>query len=77
VCEMERRFRIDLTEIEGYGEFHCPSCGEVISPDDYSGVTYRILDIKKKEDGTVKEITVQCGTCRSIICLDGFNVFPD
>jgi len=74
---MERRFRIDLTKIEGDGEFHCPSCGITISPDDYSGLTYSILDVKTKADGRVEEVIVQCGRCGSIISLDGFDAFQD
>jgi len=74
---MERRFRIDLTKIEGDGEIYCPACGITISPDDYSGVTYSILDVKTKADGRVEEVIVQCGNCRSIICLDGFHLPED
>jgi len=74
---MERRFRIDLTEIEGDGELYCPACGITISPDDYSELTYRILDVKTKVDGRVEEVIVQCGTCGSIICLDGFDLLED
>jgi len=74
---MERRFRIDLTKIEGDGEFNCPVCGITISPDDYSGLTYDILDVKTKADGTVEEVIVQCGRCGSTICLDGFDASQD
>jgi len=74
---MDRRFRIDLTEIEGDGEFHCPACGRTISPEDYSGLTYCILDVKTKADGRLEEVIVQCGTCGSIICLDGFDLLED
>ena len=74
---MDRRFRIDLREIEGDGEFHCPACGVTISPDDYSGLTYWILDVKTKIDGRVEEVIVQCGTCGIIICLDGIDLLED
>ena len=74
---MERIFKIDLTKIEGDGEFNCPYCGIRISPDDYSGFTYRILNVKMKIDGRVEEATVRCGTCGSIICLDGFGLLED
>ena len=74
---MERRFRIDLRRIEGDGEFYCPSCGTIISPDDYSELTYRILDIKTKVDGRVEEVIVQCTKCESIICLNGFDALQD
>jgi len=74
---MERRFRIDLTKIEGKGEFNCPGCGTTISPDDYSARTYSILDVKTEVDGRVEEVIVQCGRCGSIICLDGFGLLED
>jgi len=74
---MEMKFRINLMEIEGDGEFLCPACGVTISPDDCSGMTYSILDIKTKEDGTLEEVIVQCRGCQSIICLDGFALLED
>ena len=74
---METKFRIDLMEIEGDGEFLCPACGATISPDDYSEMTYNILDIKTKEDGTLEEVVVQCRGCQSIICLDGFALLEE
>ena len=69
VYEMERRFRINLRETKGDGQFNCPTYGITISPDDYSVLTYCILDIKTKVDGRVEEVIIQCGTCGSIICL--------
>jgi transcription elongation factor Elf1 len=77
VWEIDRRFRIDLTEIEGDGDFYCPACGKKISPDDYSGLNYCILDVKTKVDGRVEEAIVQCRMCGSIICLDGFDLLED
>jgi hypothetical protein len=71
---MKKEFRIDLTEIEGDGEFRCPTCGIMISPDDYSKMIYEILDIKRGKDGAVEEAYLQCRRCRSIICLDGFDL---
>jgi len=74
---LELRFRIDLREIGGEGEFICPTCGATISPDDYSGLTYRVLRTKRKENGTVKEVTLRCGGCGSTICLEGFDLLED
>lgn len=72
--KMERRFRIDLAEIEGEGEFLCPACGATINPDDYSGKTYNILDTETKDNRTVEEVILQCRVCGSIICLEGFDL---
>ena len=72
---MVRSSRIDLRKIKGGGEFPCPTCGATISPDDYSGMTYEVLDTETREDGTVEEAILQCRGCRSIVCLEGFDLF--
>ena len=66
-------FRIDLTEIEGEGEFSCPRCGEVISPDDFTDLLYEIIDIEMKEDDSLEEILLLCKECGSVIHLVGFE----
>ena len=67
-------YKIDLTEIVGEGEFPCPSCGEIISPDDESGTGYDILDVKTKKDKLLEEILVMRKKCGSMIRLEGFEV---
>jgi len=74
---MAARFKVDLREIEGEGEFLCPSCGQLISPDDESGITYSIIEIGEKEDGEVREVTIQCMKCRSAISLVGFEALEE
>ena len=71
--KMERRFQIDLRKIEGEGEFPCPVCGEIISPDDESCVTYDILEVRMSKDNNIDEIVIQCKICGSLIHLTGFN----
>ena len=70
---MEQGFRIDLTKTEGEGEFLCPNCGRIISPDDESGMTYDVLETKTDEDDTLEEIVVRCKACGSIIRIEGFE----
>jgi len=65
--------RIDLTEIEGEGEFPCPRCGEIISPDDFTDLLYEIIDIETKEDDSLEEIILLCKECGSVIHLVGFE----
>ncbi len=65
-------FRIDLREIEGEGEFSCPLCGIIISPDDDSGTTYEIVRESLDKDGGLKDLTVTCRKCRSTIRIEGF-----
>ena len=70
---MIRQFRIDLRKIEGDGEFHCPTCGSTLSPDDYSGLTYSILAVRNDVEGGVQSATIQCSLCESLIYLEGFD----
>jgi len=64
-------YRIDLTKIEGDGDFPCPSCGVVISPDDESEEVYVILETKLKNEA-LQELVIQCNRCKSKIHLTGF-----
>jgi predicted RNA-binding Zn-ribbon protein involved in translation (DUF1610 family) len=62
---------IDLTKIEGNGDFFCPNCGVTISPEDESEEVYIIIDEKVKED-VLEELTIQCNACSCKIRLTGF-----
>ena len=64
-------YRIDLTKIEGDGDFPCPSCGAIISPDDETEDVYVILETKLKDEA-LQELVIQCNRCRSKIHLSGF-----
>ena len=72
-----KQFRINLTKIEGDGEFSCPDCSTTISPDDCSGLNYDILGVITLATGTVKEIIVKCRGCQSILYLGGFDLLND
>jgi hypothetical protein len=67
-------FKIDLREIGGEGDFSCPSCGNMISPDDSSDESYEISEIKTRKDGSLKEIIVICNRCSRNIKLEGFDL---
>ena len=71
---MKRRpvFRIDLTKIEGEGDFPCPSCGEIMSPDDESGIPYDVVKLDVKEDA-LEGLTIICNRCKSLIQILGFE----
>jgi len=64
-------YTIDLSKIEGKGDFPCPNCGVVISPDDESDEVYLILETKVHGD-TLEELVIQCNKCGSKIRLTGF-----
>ena len=63
---------VDLTAITGDGSFPCPKCGTIISPDDETEEVYKILNTKVINDQLV-ELEVECGTCRAVIRLTGFE----
>jgi predicted RNA-binding Zn-ribbon protein involved in translation (DUF1610 family) len=63
---------IDLTQIDGDGSFPCPKCGTLISPEDESEETYKIINTKVINDQLV-ELVVSCTNCGSIIRLTGFE----
>ena len=69
VCEL------DLTRIRGNGDFPCPNCGVVISPEDETEDVYRILDTKVRGQA-LEELVIQCNKCASRIRVIGFLV-PD
>ncbi|MCJ7613591.1 hypothetical protein MUO71_02335 [Candidatus Bathyarchaeota archaeon] len=66
-------YQVDLTELQGEGDFLCPGCGVVISPEDETEDVYVILDTKVSGDD-LKELVIQCNHCRSKIRLVGFNL---
>jgi len=70
-------YEVDLTKIKGEGDFPCPNCGVIISPEDETEDVYRILETKVKGQ-TLEELVIQCNKCGSKIRLVGFLVLePD
>ena len=41
-------YRVDLREIDGEGDFPCPKCGILISPDDEGETVYSIHEVKNE-----------------------------
>jgi len=62
---------LDLTKIQGNGDFPCPNCGVTISPEDESDDVYIILEEKVRNDA-LEELVIQCNNCSSRIHLTGF-----
>jgi hypothetical protein len=65
-------YTIDLTEIDGDGSFPCPKCSAVISPEDETEESYKIVDTKIVNDELV-ELVITCGNCGSTVRLTGFQ----
>jgi hypothetical protein len=70
---MLSNYRVDLNEIDGDGDFPCPKCQVMISPDDETEEVYRVLDILENEDG-LENIVIRCNNCHCTIRLEGFSV---
>ena len=66
-------YQVNLAELQGEGDFPCPSCGVVISPEDETEDVYVILDTKVNGD-ELEELEIQCNKCSSKIRLVGFNL---
>jgi len=64
-------YTIDLTKIEGTGDFPCPHCGVNLSPEDESEAVYSILKTEVKGD-SLEELILLCKKCGSQIHLVGF-----
>jgi hypothetical protein len=77
LMEQVSALKVNLNSIEGGGEFPCPSCGVMISPEDDSEKSYRIMDIETFNDGSLKTLTIVCRKCRSTIVLEGFELLSD
>lgn len=80
VCSMEvegktdspLEYQVNLLEIQGEGDFLCPGCGVVISPEDETEDLYRIVGTKVT-DQDLEELIIQCNKCTSKIRLIGFD----
>jgi len=62
---------IDLTKIDGEGDVPCPLCGTILSPEDETETTYKILETKLKND-SLEGLVLLCKKCGSKIHLVGF-----
>jgi hypothetical protein len=68
-------YKIDLTKIEGNGDFTCPRCGTKISPDDQTEGVYSVLGSKMNSNGL--EVIILCNKCSSHIHLTGFSLLQE
>ncbi len=69
-------YKMDLTRIEGKGDFPCPKCGANISPEDEKEDTYSILGSKANDDG-LEEIIIRCNKCSCQIHITGFALLQN
>ncbi len=64
---------LDLTKIDGNGDFPCPNCGIIISPEDETEDVYTIVEETVRNDA-LEEMLIQCNKCGNRIRLTGFAV---
>jgi len=64
---------VDLTKIDGEGDVTCPLCRTILSPEDETETTYKILETKLKND-SLEELVILCKKCGSKIHLVGFVI---
>ena len=74
--KQKNAYVIDLTKIDGEGDFSCPRCGATISPDDCTEDNYTLGEAKVNANG-LEEIIIFCNNCESQIHLTGFSFLED
>jgi hypothetical protein len=74
--EQTQAYKLDLTKIDGKGDFSCPKCGTTISPDETTETTYSILEPKVNSHG-LEELVICCKTCKIHIHLTGFYLLKE
>jgi hypothetical protein len=67
-----RVYKIDLTKIQGNGDFLCPTCGITISPEDETEEFYTILESIIRNN-MLEEVIIQCNRCTNRIQVTGFS----
>ena len=73
----QKLYKIDLRKLDpaSKGEFPCPRCGVIISPDDETEEVYTIAETSTKK-GMLEKLLLVCKKCGSKIELVGFLYNP-
>ena len=66
-------YKIDLIKLVGRGDFLCPCCGTLISPDDTSEEVYSVLEAKVR-DNVLETVLIRCNRCGNKIVVTGFSI---
>ncbi len=66
-------YQVDLKTLESEGDFPCPCCGTIISPEDETEDVYTIMDTVVEGD-ELTALVIECNRCKSQIRITGFNV---
>ena len=76
IMKQTHAYEVDLTKIDGDGDFLCPRCGAIVSPDDEREEAYSILGSKANDEG-LEEMVIRCNKCSSHIYLTGFSLLQN
>ncbi len=74
--EQAQAYKLDLTKMDGNGDFSCPRCASIISPDETTEKTYCIVEPKVNSRG-LEEVVICCNICNSQIHLTGFSLLDE
>jgi DNA-binding CsgD family transcriptional regulator len=72
MVNMKKLYRVDLNKIEGTGDFPCPVCKSILSPEDMDEKVYKVLEVRSVGDD-LDEILLQCNNCKTTISVTGFE----
>ncbi len=67
------KHNLDLIKLEGKGDFACPCCGTLISPDDETDEVYSVLEANVR-DNVLESLMIRCNNCRNKIVLTVFSL---
>lgn len=67
------KYNLDLIKLEGNGDFACPFCGTLISPDDETEEVYSVLEAKVRAN-VLENLMIRCNKCSNKIVLNGFSL---
>ena len=73
---MKAIYKVDLTKLNGLGDFPCPMCRSNISPDDMDEKSYKVLEVRAVGD-FLDELMLQCNKCKTTISVVGFEASED
>jgi hypothetical protein len=69
-------FEVDLTKIQGDGDFPCSNCGVIISPEDETDDVYEVIETKVTGQ-SLEELVIRCKKCGSLLRLVGFTALEE
>ena len=70
---LDSEYIVDLTKLEGGGDFLCPYCRALISPEDQTEEVYSVLEAKVR-DNVLETVLIRCNRCGNKIVVTGFFI---